>query len=171
MWNTGSISSLTRAIRGVAIPVTVSPMVDLSRPETGPAKGPDERRDLPRGVVASEISNAVVRLFAEYLGRGPTKARAVIATDLIAVVLEDTLTRAERKLIERNQQQLVLNTRRVLQQTMRRDLVAAVEELSGRRVIAFLSDQESDPDIAVETFVLEPLPAVEGGEKEEAATA
>jgi len=116
------------------------------------------RRDLPRGVVASEISNAVVRLFAEYLGRGPTKARTVIAGDLISVVLEDTLTKAERKLIERGQEEVVIATRRIVQRTMRDDLVGAVEELSGRKVVAFMSDQQAEPDFAVESFVLEPLP-------------
>jgi len=38
---------------------------------------------------------------------------------------------------------------------MRDDLIAVVEELTGRRVIAFLSDNHMDPDIAVETFVTE----------------
>lgn len=31
-----------------------------------------------------------------------------------------------------------------------------MEELTGRRVLAFLSDNHVDPDVAVETFVLEP---------------
>jgi hypothetical protein len=30
-----------------------------------------------------------------------------------------------------------------------------VEEITGRKVIAFLSDNHLDPDIAVESFVLE----------------
>jgi hypothetical protein len=41
---------------------------------------------------------------------------------------------------------------------MRDALVEAVESLSQRRVIAFLSDQQAEPDFAVESFVLEPLP-------------
>jgi uncharacterized protein YbcI len=110
-----------------------------------------------RGSLASSISNAVVRLFAENLGRGPTKARTVISRDLISVVLEDTFTKAERKLIETGREQLVLATRRAMQQVMRQELVAAVETLSERRVIAFLSDQQAQPDCAVETFVLEPI--------------
>jgi uncharacterized protein YbcI len=110
-----------------------------------------------RGVLANAISTAVVRLFAEYLGRGPTKAHTVVSRDLISVVLEDTLTKAERSLIAGGQEEVVLDMRRALQSAMRAALVDAVESLSERRVIAFLSDQQADPDFAVESFVLEPL--------------
>ena len=113
-----------------------------------------------QGLLANSVSNAVVRLFADYLGRGPTKARTVVSRDLISVVLEDTLTKAERSLIERGQQDIVIEMRRALQGAMRGALVEAVESLSNRRVIAFLSDQQAEPDFAVESFVLEPLPQV-----------
>jgi uncharacterized protein YbcI len=113
-----------------------------------------------QGLLANSVSNAVVRLFAEYLGRGPTKARTVVSRDLISVVLEDTLTKAERSLVARGQQDVVLEMRRALQSAMRDALVEAVESLSQRRVIAFLSDQQAEPDFAVESFVLEPIPHV-----------
>jgi uncharacterized protein YbcI len=71
-------------------------------------------------------------------------------------VLEDTMTRAERSLVAGGQEEVVLEMRRALQGAMRAALVDAVESLSGRRVIAFLSDQHADPDFAVESFVLEP---------------
>jgi uncharacterized protein YbcI len=125
--------------------------------QAAPAVAPPAEERSPRGSLASSISNAVVRLFAEHLGRGPTKARTVISRDLISVVLEDTFTKAERKLIAEGHEQLVLTTRRAMQQVMRGELVAAVESLSERRVIAFLSDQQAQPDCAVETFVLEPI--------------
>lgn len=111
----------------------------------------------PRGLLANSISNAVVKLFAEYLGRGPTKARTVVSRDLISVVLEDTVTKAEHSLIERGRKEIVLEMRRALQVTMREPLVEAVESLSGRRVIAFLSDHQTEPDFAIANFVLEPL--------------
>ena len=117
-----------------------------------------------RGQIASAISSAVVRLFAEYLGRGPTKARTVVTANLISVVLEDTLTKAERRLVERGRSTSVVQMRRVVQEVMREDLVAAVESITGRQVIAFLSDHQTEPDFAVESFVLEPLPAPTAGE-------
>ncbi len=102
------------------------------------------------------ISNAVVRLLAEYTGRGPTKARTYINEDYIAVVLQDTLTKGERSLVRDGKTELVLATRKAYQNTMSRDLVAAVEQLTGRTVYAFLSDNRTDPDVAVESFVLAP---------------
>lgn len=42
---------------------------------------------------------------------------------------------------------------------MRSDLIAVVEERTGRRVAAFMSDNHIDPDFAAEVFVLEPASA------------
>jgi uncharacterized protein YbcI len=103
---------------------------------------------------AAEISNLVVRLMSEYTGRGPTKARTYIEQDLITVVLKDTLTRGEHSLIRDGRTELVLSTRKAFQMTMRDDLVAGIEALSGRKVDAFLSDNHLDPDVAVEIFIL-----------------
>ena len=109
-------------------------------------------------MLANSISNAVVKLFSEFLGRGPTKARTVVSRDLISVVLEDTLTRAERHLIEGGQGDTVVEMRRAMQGTMREPLIDAVEWLAERRVIAFTSQQQLQGDFTVENFVLEPLP-------------
>lgn len=92
----------------------------------------------------------------EYTGRGPTKARTYIDEDLITVVLQDTLTMGERSLVRDGEVDLVLTSRKAFQRTMSCQLIAAVEEHSGRRVLAFLSDNHIEPDIAVESFVLTP---------------
>ncbi len=105
---------------------------------------------------AAKISNLVVQLMSTYTGRGPTKAWTSIDQDLITVVLRDTLTRGERSLVADGRSQLVLDMRRAYQSTMRTDIIAGVEQISGRTVIAFLSDNHIDPDIAVESFVLQP---------------
>jgi uncharacterized protein YbcI len=109
------------------------------------------------GPTALRISNDVVRLVREYTGRGPTKARTFFNDDLITVVLHDTLTNGERSLVRGGEAQWVLDTRKKYQRTMREDLVAAVEAASGRKVRAFFSDNSVDPDMAVETFALEPV--------------
>jgi uncharacterized protein YbcI len=107
--------------------------------------------------MAAAISNTVVRLLAEYTGRGPTKARTYINEDYIAVVLQDTLTKGEQSLARDGREQLVLSNRKAYQETMSTDLVAAIERITGRTVLAFLSDNHMNPDIAVESFVLVPL--------------
>lgn len=97
-----------------------------------------------------------MRLLSEYTGRGPTKARTYIHEDLITVVLQDTLTKGERSLVRDGSIELVLANRKAYQRTMSLDLIACVESLSERQVLAFLSDNHIEPDIAVEFFVLVP---------------
>lgn len=70
-------------------------------------------------------------------------------------MLRDTLTKGERSLVRDGLADMVLATRKAYQGTMRADLVAAVEEITGRTVSAFLSDNHIDPDLAVEMFVME----------------
>jgi uncharacterized protein YbcI len=108
--------------------------------------------------LTSAISNAVVRLYAEHVGRGPTKARTVMSRNLVTVVLEDTFTKGERALLQAGERDAVLTTRRAYQRALREPLRSAVEELTQRNVIGVLSDHNDDPDIAVENFVLEPEP-------------
>jgi uncharacterized protein YbcI len=102
------------------------------------------------------ISNLIVRLLSEYTGRGPTQARTHFNDNLITVVVRDLLTKGERSLIRDGKAELVLETRSAYQQTMRDDLTEGVEKITGRRVIAFLSANHLDPDIAIESFMLAP---------------
>ncbi len=105
---------------------------------------------------SAAISNLVVRLLSEYTGRGPTKARTYLSDDVVTVVLHDTLTKGERSLVDGELAEVVLTLRKAFQGTMRHDLVGGVEEILGRRVAAFMSDNHIDPDLAVEIFVLAP---------------
>jgi uncharacterized protein YbcI len=120
--------------------------------ESGPLSG--DR--LAPGQLNAAISNALVRIQRDYLGRGPTRARAVLRDDMIVAVMEDTLTKAELSLVAGGRADEVRRTRRTFQHTMRNDIVAAVEELTGRKVIAFMSDTHIDPDLACEIILLEP---------------
>jgi uncharacterized protein YbcI len=108
----------------------------------------------PVGSLSAAISNAVVGLLHDYTGRGPTHARTTIGPDTIVVTLRDSLTKAERTLAQRGQAVEVLAMRRAFQNTMRDDLIAAVERLTGRTVEAFLSDNLHEPDVAVEIFLM-----------------
>jgi uncharacterized protein YbcI len=116
------------------------------------------------GRVAAAISNGVVKLLRDYTGRGPTKTRTYINSDYIAVVMFDTLTKGERSLVDDGRSELVLSARKAYQQTMHGDLVELVERLTERRVVAFLSDNHLDPDVAVESFILERTAAEDEGD-------
>jgi uncharacterized protein YbcI len=116
----------------------------------------DPVRQQPKvGSTSAAISNDVVRIAHRYTGRGPTRARTTIDRDFVAVVMGDTLVQAERTLAESGEGALVLEVRRKFQDAMRGELVAAVEQHTGRKVTAFMSTNHIDPDMAVEMFVLE----------------
>ncbi len=115
-----------------------------------------------RGALTAAISNAIVRLLHHYTGRGPTRARTTIGSDMIVCVMGATLTKGEQTLVRDGKADVVLHSRRAFQDTMQEAATAAVEEISGRRVMAFMSCNHIDPDLAVEVFVLEPEPSVDG---------
>jgi uncharacterized protein YbcI len=105
---------------------------------------------------SAKISTSTVQLMHEYTGRGPTKAKTTINENLVTVVLADTLTKGERNLVEHGRSDRVMQLRHDYQKMMRKDLVAVVERELDREVIAFMSQNHIDPDLAVEIFVLEP---------------
>jgi uncharacterized protein YbcI len=112
-----------------------------------------QREAKPAGMM---ISTGVVQLLHEYTGRGPTKAKTVIDDDMVTVVLGDTLTKGESKLVEKGRSARVLEVRHDYQLIMCGELTDLVERNLGRKVVAFMSQNHIDPDIAVEVFVLEP---------------
>ena len=108
------------------------------------------------GSASRDISRAMVALYKEYVGRGPTHARTVIDDDIVVVVLEDTMIKAEKTLAEEGEEDLVRGVRHVFQGKFRDDANEIVERILSRKVRAFLSDHAIDPDVACEVFVLEP---------------
>ena len=110
------------------------------------------------GSLSAAISRMIVRLFAEYTGRGPTKARTTIRDNVVVCIAEDNMTKAERRLSQEGERELVVTVRRKFQSTMRDDLVGGIELLTGRRVVSFLSDHDGDADMAAEVFVLDGPP-------------
>ena len=113
----------------------------------------NEQRQSPSP--AAMISTSTVQVIHEYTGRGPTKAKTVINDDLVTVLLADTLTKGERKLVESGKPDRVIRLRHDFQLAMRDDLVAIVERQLERKVLAFMSQNHIDPDLAIEVFVLE----------------
>src|SRR5205085_4180081 len=95
--------------------------------------------------VAADITRGAVQLLRGYTGHGPTKARTVISTDTIAIILGEPLTRGESRLVAAGDQAHVRHTRDLLQQLMRDDYIELVERLSGRTVEASFSDIHIDP--------------------------
>ncbi|HYH60013.1 MAG TPA: Na-translocating system protein MpsC family protein [Thermoleophilaceae bacterium] len=113
-----------------------------------------------QGQLAAAISDMVVRTLADTTGRGPTKAKTTLGENGVFVVLQDTLTRGEQVLTDAGEGRAVLDLRRRWQAVMENDMSRAIERLTGRKVIGFMSDNNIDPDLAVEVFVLAPVAPV-----------
>lgn len=107
----------------------------------------------------AQISNALVQVMREYTGRGPTQARTYLNDNVVLCVVGDTLTKGEQALVNGGDEQSVLDLRRRYQYLMREEASKAIEEITGRRVVTFMSDNATDPDLAAEIFVLDGPPA------------
>ena len=109
-----------------------------------------------RGKQAAAVSNAIAGLHRTHYGRGPTRARTVTGSDYVICFLEEVYTPVERTLIEAGRFDTVRETRNAFQDTMREAFSAKVEQVVGRKVIGFLSQVHINPDLSIETFILEP---------------
>jgi len=101
------------------------------------------------------LSNAIVGLYKEHYGKGPTKARSYYLDDMVLCVLRGGLTRAEQTLARSGRIAAVTRQRQEFQEAVRDDFVGTVETIVGRRVTAFMSSVHVDPDMSVEIFMLE----------------
>jgi uncharacterized protein YbcI len=106
------------------------------------------------GEMRATISREMVRLQAEYYGKGPTKAKTYIVDDLVVVALEESFTRAEKTLAERGEREAIQHIRRRFQQQMAESFTSVVEQATGRRVRVFLSETDIEHDVSVEMFLL-----------------
>ena len=121
----------------------------------------EQMDDRPGGVLAS-VSNAMVRLHKEQFGRGPTKARSHFAgRDTLVSVLENTLLPAELALVEMGQQERVQESRLFFQTATRGKFITAVEEIVGRKVVAFSSATDPDAATVWEIYNFHPSDAAE----------
>jgi len=107
-----------------------------------------------QGETRAMISREIVRLQAEYYGKGPTKAKTYMVDDLVVVVLEESFTRAEKTLAERGEREAIQHIRRRFQQQMAENFIGVVEQATGRKVKVFLSETDIEHDVSVETFLL-----------------
>ena len=108
------------------------------------------------GEQLAAVTNAIVGLFREYYGRGPTKAKSYLLDDRILVcVLEETMTKVEKTLVENGHGDKVREVRLTFQEAMADEFEREVARHMGRHVIAYHSQLTLDPDIGFEFFVLE----------------
>jgi uncharacterized protein YbcI len=107
------------------------------------------------GELNAALTHELVGIHAEHLGRGPTTASTFYHGNAIVTLMHDSLTKAEKVLAQRGRGNDVTEVRSLLRQGMEADFRAAVERLTGRKVLAFLSGHQIEPDVAAAIFILD----------------
>jgi uncharacterized protein YbcI len=110
----------------------------------------------PGGSVRTALANAMVGMKKQLYGRGPTAAKAWILDDYVFVAMEGGLTRNEETLLDDDKEDMVRSYRLSFQETVGPKVMAAVEELVGRKVLTYHSQIVFHPARTFEIFVLEP---------------
>ena len=132
-------------------------MPEQALPPVTDAATTDNGTERPQSVQMA-ISNEMVRLYKERFGRGPTKTRTHWAgPDVIAVILEETLTPVERSLVAMGEHQRLRDLRMFFQYATVPQFCEPIERLTGRKVRAFISGIDTEADgVSTEMFLLHP---------------
>jgi uncharacterized protein YbcI len=101
------------------------------------------------------ISSAIVGLYREHFGKGPTSAKTYVLDDLVVCVLRDGLTTIEKTLYERGKGDVVREMRSAFQDAVAERFTSTIEQLTDRRVVAFMSQAHIAPDLTIEVFFLD----------------
>ena len=111
---------------------------------------------LAGGQLLTAISNAIVAILREHYGRGPMNAKTYVIDDIIVVVMRASgFTPLEKTIMDSGQPDRVVAMRHDFQTVMSRHFTDTIERLTGRNVVAFLSQAHVDPDITVEIFLID----------------
>ncbi|HZE06177.1 MAG TPA: Na-translocating system protein MpsC family protein [Solirubrobacteraceae bacterium] len=114
-----------------------------------------DQTPLKGGELNAAITSALIGIHTRYLGRGPRSASTFHYGHVLVTLMHDVLTQAEKSLTETGQIDAVNHIRHLFQETMEADFREAVERLTGRKVLAFISGNHIDPDVAAELFILD----------------
>lgn len=150
------LSSAEKASLGSLISSSLLCVKTVTRGGSGRLTMEAAERSLRQGELGSALASAITRIIADFTGRGPTRSRAFLHGDVVVCLLEDGATKAEQNLIASGREIAVRELRDSVQRATEHELVDAVEALTGRRVLTFLSGTSTGADSQVEVFVLEP---------------
>ena len=119
---------------------------------------------MPLTALTESISGAISALYAEHYGHDRATATTYINDAIVVCVLEQIFTADEAALVEEGSDGAVIDGRVAFQTDTEDAFTAAIERLTGRRVVAFLSANQTHPAVACELFFLDaaPLAAVDG---------
>lgn len=111
---------------------------------------------LAGGQLLAAISRRVVAILRDHYGRGPMKAKTYAIDDLIVVVMRGSgFTPLEKTIMDSGEPDRVVAMRHDFQHMMTKRFIDTIQELTGRNVLAFLSQAHVDPDITIEIFIID----------------
>jgi uncharacterized protein YbcI len=103
------------------------------------------------------VTDAMVAFHQRYYHREPVTAKTLLlGGELLVCVLAGVYTDVEKTMIELQRTMIVQETRNAFQNAMKDRFIATVERLSGRHVLAFISNHHLGADIEIEMFILIP---------------
>jgi uncharacterized protein YbcI len=114
-----------------------------------------DRDHLRGGELNLALTDELVRIQTTYLGRGPRSASTFYHGDTVVTLMHEVLTKAEKILAQKGRGSDVTDVRRLFQQEMEADVRAAVERLTGQKVLALLAGSHIDPDVVAAVFILD----------------
>jgi uncharacterized protein YbcI len=118
--------------------------------------GTARKTALSGGELLAAISNGIVGNLREHYGRGPMKAKTYAIDDIVVVVMRGSgFTPLEKTIMESDRPDRVIAMRRDFQRDMADRYKQTIEDLTGRKVVAFLSQAHIDPDITIEVFFVD----------------
>jgi uncharacterized protein YbcI len=112
--------------------------------------------ELKGGRLLSAISNSIVSMLRESYGRGPMKAKTYALDDMIVCVLRESgFSPIEQTMMDSGEPERVVDMREDFQRVMATRYKNVIEELTKRKVVAFLSQAHVEPDITIEVFFVD----------------
>jgi uncharacterized protein YbcI len=141
----------------VGLSLSLSPAVVFSRRRVGNEADMSisEPRLSGRQQLAA-ISRSMAGLQREHYGRESTKVNAYAIKDMIVVVARvKHLTPLEKSMVDGGEPERVLALRAEFARVMAGRYTHTVEQVTGRTVVALLSQAHVDPDIIVDAFFLD----------------
>jgi uncharacterized protein YbcI len=109
-------------------------------------------------MLCEAISAAMVGLYAECYDHDRTTATTYINDNIVVCVLENILTEGEKVLVGEGARGEVIDGRVAFQTDTEDEFTAAIQRLTHRRVVAFMSANRTSPGVACELFFLDAAP-------------
>jgi uncharacterized protein YbcI len=132
------------------------PLPDTGAVEMGASAAKSGQPPLAGGQLLAAISTSIVKILREHYGRGPMKAKTYALDDIIVVVMRGSgFTPLEKTIMDSGEPERVIAMREDFQRVMADRYKQMIEDLTGCKVVAFLSQAHVEPDITMEVFFVD----------------